>query len=120
MTVLPSELTRTLVERERARQEELEARAGALRRALEGAVRALGQRGEIGRAWLIGSLARGGHGPRSDVDLVVEGLPADRWAPVWDELCAALGVEVDLLRIEELGEPFRRRVLAEGVALDVS
>jgi predicted nucleotidyltransferase len=66
-------------------------------------------------AWLIGSLAWGGFGERSDVDLVFRGVaPAEALA-----LEAALAVTaeapIDLLVFEALPPSFQARVLAEGI-----
>ena len=69
------------------------------------------------RLRLIGSLSGEAWGERSDVDLVVEGLDRESEAALWRRLSSALPVPVDLLRLEELPETFRRRVLAEGVLL---
>jgi predicted nucleotidyltransferase len=73
-------------------------------------------RGELrfDRAWLIGSLAWGGFGPRSDVDLVVEGLAAAHRVLLADRLGESTGRSVDLLPFEELPPAFQARVLAEG------
>lgn len=68
-------------------------------------------------AWLIGSLAWGGFGERSDVDVVLEGA-TDREATDLDvALARELRVPADVLRIEELGEPFAERVRREGVPI---
>lgn len=70
------------------------------------------------RAWLFGSIAWGGFGPRSDVDVAVEGLsPADA-TRLELELVTTLGLEVDLLRIEELPASFAQRIRAEGLVVD--
>lgn len=68
-----------------------------------------------GEAWLIGSLAWGGFGERSDVDVVVRGLSSDSVSELERSLSEATGVEVDLLDLSSLTEPFRARVLAEGI-----
>ena len=51
------------------------------------------------RIWLFGSMASGGH-PHgdSDVDLVVEGLPASGLIRTLLEVEQVLGVDVDLIR----------------------
>lgn len=69
------------------------------------------------RAWLIGSLAWGGFGERSDVDVVVEGLASEAATRLEQVLVRMAGVPVDLLHLETLPEAFRERVVAEGVAV---
>lgn len=69
-------------------------------------------------AWLFGSIAWGGFGPRSDVDVAVEGVsPADATRLELD-LVTALGLEIDLLRLEELPASFGERIRREGLAVD--
>ena len=65
----------------------------------------------ISRAWLIGSLAWGRFGPTSDADVVVEGVSAEDIDTLWGRLGADLPVELDLLRLEDLPQDFRERVL---------
>ena len=72
------------------------------------------------RAWLIGSLARGAFGERSDVDVVVAGLDHEQTLDLFILLGDHLGSEVDLLRLEELGADFRDRVRREGEVLHVA
>ena len=119
MTVRPEDLAHTLVARQRARREAARARAAELRQLVEDEVRAILGQGLARRAWLIGSLARGAHGARSDVDVVVEGASPEQVGALWARLVELLGAEVDLLRLEDLSESFRRRVLAEGVPFHV-
>jgi len=70
------------------------------------------------RAWLIGSLAWGGFGVRSDVDLVVRGAAPAAATALEVELICELKLEVDVLRMEDLPGGFRERVEREGVRLD--
>ncbi|MGH7438341.1 MAG: nucleotidyltransferase family protein [Polyangiaceae bacterium] len=97
-------------------------RADRLRARVREVVRDLRARGEIDGAWLIGSLAWGGFGVRSDVDIVVSGAPASEAGRIWtycvEELGSDAGDQVDLLRLEELPEAFRARVLARGQRID--
>ncbi len=111
----PSDLARALVRRHREVREHYEQRARELRAAVAEEANALIAEGLARRAWLVGSLAWGEHGPRSDVDIVLDGLPRTEQATVWDRLCGRLGVSVDLLRLEDLSDSFRERVLADGV-----
>jgi predicted nucleotidyltransferase len=94
--------------------EEARARAARAREAVPALVRLLA--GEYGarRVWLIGSLARGGFGQRSDIDLVAEGVPPGRFF----EACAVLDragdpFPVDLVPLEQ-ARPFVRELLARG------
>jgi predicted nucleotidyltransferase len=66
-------------------------------------------------AWLISSLAWGGFGERSDVDLVLRGVgPAEALA-LEAALAAVAEAPVDLLSLEALPPSFQARVLAEGI-----
>ncbi|MBC7794742.1 MAG: nucleotidyltransferase domain-containing protein [Clostridia bacterium] len=71
-------------------------------------------------AWLIGSLAWGGYGNGSDVDVVVAGMCTSAVTHLWDELTRELASPVDLLRIEDLDPSFRERVLRHGEPLNVA
>ncbi len=117
--VRPEELARALVRRhERARRDadlEAERVRASLLRALADAPPPSPR-----RQWLIGSLAWGGFGEGSDVDLVVEGLDAAEASALTAHLIFALPVPAHVLRLEELSPSFRARVLAEGHELDVA
>jgi predicted nucleotidyltransferase len=115
MPVTPDDLARTLIRRASAQQEaDDRARAAcldAVRSEIPRAQRELG----FARAWLIGSLAWGGFGVRSDLDIAVEGAGADALLAIADRLSAATGREADVLGLETLPETFRARVLGEGI-----
>ena len=117
MSVTPEQLAHTLVERHRRQRLAHEQRAGRCREILQQQLAALGGTGCFARAWLIGSLAWGGFGERSDVDVVVEGLAREAVAEVQARRAEALATPVDLLRLEDLPERFGQRVLSEGVLL---
>lgn len=110
-------LTRALIERARERRESWRRRAEALRVELEHAVARLREDGAVDRCWLIGSLAWGGYGPASDVDLVLAGCPRERWVAVWRALSTELDTRLDLLRLEDLPAAFADRVCHEGIEL---
>ncbi len=93
------------------------ARAHRVRGIVNAEVAALLTQGAARRAWLIGSLAWGQFGVRSDVDVVLEGLAIDCIGAVADRIAGRVQCEVDVLRIEDLPESFRRRVLSEGVEI---
>lgn len=115
MSVSVDQALATLRAREAAAAAEQQARAEALRQQLHRAVPVL--RPEPATAWLIGSLAWGGFGPSSDVDVVVRGVNSKDACRIEMELTAALDTEVEVLRFEELPLPFQRRIEAEGEVL---
>lgn len=107
--------TRALDERLKAAREARERHTAELRARVLEIVRAELPPGA--RAWLIGSLAWGGFGERSDVDLVVSGIGADRLLTIEREVGRAAAAEVELLDLDILPATFRERVLAEGIAI---
>ena len=92
-----------------ARRRELEARAKEV--AGRCAAR-LGTIPEVTRVLLYGSLAKG-----SDIDLAVEGLPAESYFRTWGELDSDAKLKVDLRRVEELSEDFRRLITSYAQVL---
>lgn len=105
-----------------------EARLGARRDLILGALRRLGPRiaGEFGLAglFLFGSWAWGRPHERSDIDLAVEGLAPERAcrasAALERTMVEALGdecTEVDVHRLEDLAGWVRARIDREGIAL---
>lgn len=117
VTTTAEQLAATLVSRRRRALAEEAARALAIRQRLHEVMTRAGRAGLFRRAFLIGSLAKGRFGAGSDVDLVVEGLDERAAGRLYGELLEAAGVEVDLLRLEELSPAFCERVLTEGVLL---
>ncbi len=103
-----------LVERIAAMQRCARERAANVRLRLALATSVLRQKGAR-RVWLFGSLSRGGypHG-NSDVDLAVEGLPAENLMRTLLELEDALGAPVDLVRLEEASDSLVHRIHLEG------
>jgi predicted nucleotidyltransferase len=74
------------------------------------------RRNHIRRLSLFGSVARGNHAEKSDVDFLVEFDPAPipgliRLARMEAELSALLGERVDLRTPEDLSRYFRQEVL---------
>lgn len=116
VTVTPADLAATLRRRHREEIAREAAERDDVRRRLDESVSRLDLPPES-RLWLIGSLPTDKWGVRSDVDLVVEGVDREQERLLWGRLSADLPVPVDLLRLEELPEGFRRRVLEEGVLL---
>jgi len=92
------------------RASDLRGRAGA-------AARRLADEHGAGRVWLFGSLAWGRPHAASDVDLLVEGLPAEAWSAASALVEAEVGAAVDLVRIEEAPPGLAARVRAQGVLL---
>jgi predicted nucleotidyltransferase len=92
-----------------------EARAGELRERVLWVTRQ--HLGPGDKAWLIGSLAWGGFGERSDVDMVLEHLSPDRTAELEWALAELGGGEPDLLSLDELSPAFRERVLQTGIKI---
>jgi predicted nucleotidyltransferase len=91
-------------------------RRDALRQATERCVRVLKDKYNIRRAFLIGSLVKGFIHERSDIDLVVEGLPPELYikalTELWDLLPA--GVELNLIPYEDAFESLREKAINEG------
>jgi predicted nucleotidyltransferase len=115
MSVSVDESAQRFQERARQARAAREQHAAEIRAKVESQVRALLPRDA--RAWLIGSLAWGGFGERSDVDLVLTGVQAADATAIADAVARAAGVEVDLLELEQLPAAFRDRVDREGVPL---
>ncbi len=117
MVTTPEQLAATLNARHRGALAEQHARAVLLRARVQEEILDAGRAGVLRRAWLIGSLAQGTFGAGSDVDVVCEGLQANDVGALYGRLVAALRIEVDILRLEDLRPAFRDRVLDEGVLL---
>lgn len=72
------------------------------------------------RVVLIGSLARGDFGPSSDIDLVAEGIPPERFFRAGVELeRVAEGFDVDLIPAETATPEMLEVIESEGRELDV-
>jgi predicted nucleotidyltransferase len=72
---------------------------------------------ERARAWLIGSLAWGEFGTRSDIDLVVDGMADDEALLLELALVEDLRLPVDLLRYQDLPLGLKERVDQEGLPI---
>lgn len=112
MAVRPEDLASSLRRRHRLARQHSHDRAQDLRARLKDELERLAKKGHV---WIIGSLASGAFGVRSDVDLVVDDMTPDDACTLWDRLEQRLGVPVDLMRLEDLSPEFRSRVLAEGI-----
>jgi predicted nucleotidyltransferase len=115
MTVSVEQTVATLRERAaRARIASAERAAAARERLLAAVSAHLPTHAE---AWLIGSLAWGGFGEHSDVDVVVRNTSAVEATRLELALTRVVGVPVDLLRFEDLPAAFGARVEHEGIPL---
>ena len=115
MTVSVEQTVATLLKRAAAGRAAQQARADATRARLrQGITESLAAGVE---AWLIGSLAWGGFGERSDVDVVLRGAPQGHASRLELALTRLVGVPVEVLRLEELPASFRERVEREGIVL---
>jgi predicted nucleotidyltransferase len=67
----------------------------------------------------IGSLFESGRvfGPRSDIDLVVEGIPPERFFSITAAAASLTSFDLDIIPLEEANELIRKRVDACGVQL---
>jgi uncharacterized protein len=97
---------------------EIEAMAEPVRQDARMAVSILSAYAGVRRIWLFGSLAKG-RAPdfRSDLDLAVEGLPADQHLRAWGRLDEVLQLPPDLVRWEEANETLRAEIIRWGLVL---
>jgi predicted nucleotidyltransferase len=70
----------------------------------------------VKRVYLIGSLAKGMFHDRSDIDLVVEGLPAELYIKALTELYDLLlpGMELNLIPFEDAFDSLKEKAVKEG------
>lgn len=115
MSTTPASLVEVLKRRAALHRASEAARGRRVRERLRAALREEKPPGT--RLWLIGSLQHEHFGPRSDVDIVVEGASGDEAVELWARLSARLETEVDVLRLEDLPDGFRQRVMHEGELL---
>lgn len=116
MSVSVEESARSLRERALRARAEREDRARRVRADVEMQLRA--HLPPEARAWLIGSLAWGEFGERSDVDLVLDGVTDPDASRIEEAVARAAGVEVDLLYLGDLPPSFRQRVERDGIRID--
>ena len=105
----------TLRAREAEARRRREAREADARSAVEQIVRECVK--PPSRVWLIGSLAWGGFGEHSDVDLVFSGVDSAAALLLEKRVAPAAGAPVDFLTFEDLPPSFKERVLATGIKL---
>lgn len=70
----------------------------------------------VKKVFLIGSLVHGIVHERSDIDLVVEGLPSEFYIKALSELNDLLppGVEINLIPFEDAFESLKEKTIKEG------
>ena len=115
MPTSPHDTVVTLQQRSARAREAALKRAGEVRAQVVALVR--GQLPAGAHAWLVGSLAWGGFGERSDVDLVLDGVSGPLGTAIEIAVTRATGVEVDLLPFRGLAPSFQHRVQQEGLAI---
>ena len=115
MATSPHDTVVTLLQRSARTREAALKRAGEVRAQVVALVR--GQLPAGARAWLVGSLAWGGFGERSDVDLVLDGVSGPLATAIEIATTKVTGLEVDLLPFRGLSPSFQRRVQEEGLAI---
>lgn len=97
---------------------QLEAIPEPARRDVRAAVGVLSAFPGVCRIWLFGSLAKGRTPDfRSDLDLAVEGLPAEQHLRAWGCLDQVLELTPDLVRWEEANETLRAEINRWGLLL---
>jgi predicted nucleotidyltransferase len=95
MSVTPQQLAATLRARYEAEEQAYARRAAVLEEQVSAWATAATASGQLSKAWLFGSLAKGNWGAGSDVDLIVEGMASDRETQAWIELEDRLQCSVD-------------------------
>lgn len=115
MAVSVEQTLTTLRERADRQRTAAAAHAAALRQKLIAAVAS--ELPASLEAWLIGSLAWGGFGERSEIDVVLQGATVDEAARLELALTRATGWPVVTLRLEDLPDSFQGRIQREGVVL---
>lgn len=113
MTVSVEQTVATLRARARRQREAQEAHAKVVHDRLMESLRTQLPKGTM--AWLIGSLAWGGFGAHSDVDLVLRGADAAFASRLEVALTRDLQVPVEVMRAEDLPGPFQERIEREGI-----
>ena len=69
--------------------------------------------------YVFGSLARGTHGPDSDVDIATVGLPKDRFFATYGEILSEVHRQVDLVALD-YDQDFGSRLKEEGLLTRVA
>lgn len=79
----------------------------------------LNRKYKVKKVYIIGSLVKGIFHDRSDIDLAVEGLPAEQYIKALTELYDILppGVELNLIPFEDAFDSLKRKTVVEGQLL---
>lgn len=109
-------LARALLERTGRELKAVEAERLRLRGLLPDLARVLRSHGARD-AILFGSLAWGAFHEASDVDVAVSGIDYATSLRAMSNSCDLMGLTVEVLRLEDLPEGFRRRFVEEGERL---
>jgi len=74
---------------------------------------------KVNKVFLIGSVAKGRIHKRSDIDIVVDGLPPEEYIKTLTEVYEILppGLELNLIPFEDAFEGLKERTLKEGEIL---
>jgi predicted nucleotidyltransferase len=113
----PGVTARVVVERMRRRRQMEERRAQEVRARLPEVTRALVEEFQVRRIVVFGSLLSGRLHEGSDLDLLVEGLQADRYFEAMSRIWEIAGIPPDLVPIEEGREEVVARALRDGEVL---
>lgn len=73
-----------------------------------------GQRYNIRRAYIFGSVTRPGHfTPESDIDIAIDSIDAEHFFAAMSALSTALGYDVDMVELEQCS--FGAKIRREGI-----
>jgi len=86
---------------------------------LQQAVRILKDAG-CSAVYLFGSQAKGSPHDRSDIDLAIRGCPKGLFFRLVGQLYMELDTRVDLVDLDNQGDPFVRRLIASGELVPVA
>lgn len=64
--------------------------------------------------YLFGSQAKGNAHDQSDIDLAIQGCPEGRFFHLVGQLYMELDTRIDLVDLDNQGDPFVRRLIASG------
>jgi predicted nucleotidyltransferase len=106
-------------EKEYKPTEEVEAKKQHLISLAKKCAKLLKEKYKVKRVFLIGSLTYGIVHNKSDIDLVVEGLPSERYIDALVDLNDILErkIELNLIPFEDAFETLREKTLREGMLI---
>lgn len=115
--ILPEDTARTLMRRMAEQVRRTDERTVELLRKVRACVPKIASGMGLRSVYLFGSLIWGGTHSRSDVDLAVEGLQPEERASFHVAVSREVGLEVDVVLLEEAPAGLRERVFREGELL---